>query len=123
MPAKPDDTRPDELLPLQPRDYLILLALADGEMHGHGILKVVEEHSGGVLFDPANLYRSLRKLERDGLAAEVPEPTPSDDKRQRRYYALTALGHDVLTAESTRIARLADAARARNLVADPEKAR
>ncbi|MGD8328818.1 MAG: PadR family transcriptional regulator [Acidobacteriota bacterium] len=128
MPAKPDDARPDDpapadLLPLQPRDYLILLALADGEMHGHGILKVMEEHSGGVLFDPANLYRSLRKLERDGLAAEVQDPPPSDDNRQRRYYALTSLGRDVLAAESTRLARLADAARARDLVADTEKVR
>lgn len=128
MPAKPDETRPDipepdDLLPLQPRDYLILLALADGELHGHGILKVVEEHSGGVLFDPANLYRSLRKLERDGLVTEAPDPSPSDDKRQRRYHALTAFGHDVLAAESTRLARLADAARARDLVADAEKAR
>jgi DNA-binding PadR family transcriptional regulator len=128
VPAKPDETRPDvpqpdDLLPLQPRDYLILLALADGELHGHGILKVVEEHSGGVLFDPANLYRSLRKLERDGLTAEVPDPPAPDDKRQRRYYALTPLGHDVLAAESTRLARLTDAARARDLVADAEKAR
>jgi DNA-binding PadR family transcriptional regulator len=117
------ETRPEDLLPLQPRDYLILLALADGQMHGHGILKVMEEHSGGVLFDPANLYRSLRKLERDGVAAEVEDPPPSDDARQRRYYRLTALGRGVLEAESTRLARLTDAARARDLVADPEKAR
>jgi len=123
MTSRPAPSHVDELLPLQPRDYLILLGLADGEMHGHGILKVMEEHSGGVLFDPANLYRSLRKLERDGLVAEVEEPPPSEDARPRRYYRLTGLGTAVLGAESTRLARLTDAARARDLVADAEKAR
>jgi DNA-binding PadR family transcriptional regulator len=92
----------DELLPLQPRDYLILLGLADGEVHGHGILKVMEEHSGGVLFDPANLYRSLRKLERDGLVAEVEDPPPSEDARPRRYYQLTELGTTINSPSSER---------------------
>lgn len=112
-----------ELLPLQPRDYLILLALADGTLHGHGILKLVEEHSGGVVCDPANLYRSLRKLERDDLVVEVEEPPSNDDARRRRFYRLSELGRDVLGAESTRLARLADAARARALVADGDEGR
>jgi len=113
----------DELLPLQPRDYLILLALADGTLHGHGILKLVEDHSGGVVCDPANLYRSLRKLERDDLVAETEEPSSNNDARRRRFYRLTGLGREVLGAESTRLARLTDAARARALVAEGYKAR
>ena len=103
------------LLPLQPRDYLILLALADEPLHGHGLLKAVEAQAGGVLFDPANLYRLLRKLERDELVEEV-EPAGRREESRRRQYALTTLGRSVLMAESNRLARLAEAARARKLV-------
>jgi DNA-binding PadR family transcriptional regulator len=110
------DARAAALLPLQPRDYLILLALADGPRHGHGLLRAVEQEAGGVLFDPANLYRLLRKLERDALVSEV-RPAARHDRQKRREYALTALGRTVLVAESARLAALTDAARARKLVA------
>lgn len=105
----------EQLLPLQSRDYLILLALADEPLHGHGLLKAVETQAGGVLFDPANLYRLLRKLERDALVEEVKATSRREDSR-RRQYALTILGRSVLMAESNRLARLAEAARARKLV-------
>jgi DNA-binding PadR family transcriptional regulator len=118
MDATPTAREPADLLPLQPRDYLILFALADAALHGHGILKVVEEHSGGGVCDPANLYRSLRKLDRDGLVAEAEDPNPDRDGRRRRFYRLTGLGRRVLQAESDRLARLADAARDRELVSD-----
>ena len=68
--------------------------------------------------DTANLYRSLRKLERNGQVAEVEERAATDDGRRRRYYRLTPLGSEVLIAEAGRLVRLADAARARNLVPD-----
>jgi DNA-binding PadR family transcriptional regulator len=120
--ANTNEKPPSDLLPLQPRDYLILFALADGALHGHGILKLVEEHSGGVVCDPANLYRTLRKLDRDGLIIEVEDPEPDLDARRRRFYNLTPFGRRALVAESDRIARLADAARARELVSDREGA-
>jgi DNA-binding PadR family transcriptional regulator len=106
------------LLPLQPRDYLILLALVDGPLHGHGLLKAVEAQAGGVLFDPANLYRLLRKLERDELVKEVKDVRPAGrrEESRRREYTLTTIGRSVLVAESNRLARLAEAARARKLV-------
>jgi len=114
MPAR-IDPRAAALLPLQPRDYLILLALADGPLHGHGLLKAVEAQAGGVIFDPANLYRLLRKLERDELVVEArPADTPADARR--RAYELTPLGRSVLFAESARLVQLADTARARRLV-------
>ncbi len=109
------DARAAALLPLQPRDYLILLALAEGPLHGHGLLKAVEAQAGGVLFDPANLYRLLRKLERDALVHEVKPPAPDADTR-RRQYAPTPLRRAVLAAESARLAQLADNARARRPV-------
>jgi DNA-binding PadR family transcriptional regulator len=104
-----------EFLPVPPRDYLVLFALAEGPSHGYGILKAIESGSGGVPFDPANLYRSLRKLTRDGLVLATAERARPFERAPRRY-RLTALGHRVLTAEAKRLASLADAARARRLL-------
>jgi len=102
-------------LPVPPRDYLVLFALAEGPAHGYGILKAIESGSGGVPFDPANLYRSMRKLTRDGLVVETGGRDRSAERAPRRY-RLTPLGHRVLTAEARRLASLADAARARRLL-------
>src|SRR3970040_491211 len=73
-------------LPLPPRDYLVLFALAGGPAHGYGILKAIESGSGGVPFDPANLYRSLRKLTRDGLVIEAAGREPDSAGAPRRRY-------------------------------------
>jgi DNA-binding PadR family transcriptional regulator len=53
---------------------------------------------------------------------EVEELAATDDRRRRRYYRLTSLGSEVLIAEAGRLVRLADAARARNLVPDAGEA-
>jgi DNA-binding PadR family transcriptional regulator len=88
----------------------------DRPHHGHAILKNVESAAGGVLLDPANLYRSLRKLERDGLVAEALTPATISDTSTRRVFQLTKVGRAVLTAEAHRLTQLADAARRRKLV-------
>jgi DNA-binding PadR family transcriptional regulator len=99
--------------PLHPREFLILLALLDEPQHGYGVLKRVEAASGGeVRMDPANLYRVLRRLHRDGLVAEV--RASSDDRR--RMYKLTPAGREVAAAEGRRVVRLAEEVRALKLV-------
>ena len=110
------------MLPVNPRDFLILFSLVDGGRHGYGVLKqVAEESEGRVLLDPANLYRSLKRLMKDGLVAESEKRPASDlDDERRRYYALTDLGTQVVAAEATRLSKLADAARSRNLITEPE---
>ena len=108
----------DAHLPVKPRDFLILLALASGEAHGYGILKEVEEETGGgVYLDPANLYRALRRMMNDGLVRES-ERRPAADlgDERRRYYELTGLGALVVQAEAERLRALADVAVARNLI-------
>jgi DNA-binding PadR family transcriptional regulator len=108
----------DAHLPVKPRDFLILLALASGEAHGYGILKEVEEETGGgVYLDPANLYRALRRMMSDGLVRES-ERRPAADlgDERRRYYELTGLGALVVQAEAERLRALADVAVARNLI-------
>jgi DNA-binding PadR family transcriptional regulator len=74
-----------------------------------------------VRLDPANLYRSLKRLMKDGLVEES-ERRPADDldDRRRRYYGLTELGSKVVAAEATRLSKLADAARSRNLVTESD---
>jgi DNA-binding PadR family transcriptional regulator len=117
MPTSPPTGGVASMLPLQPRDYLILFALVDGERHGHAILEAVESQAGGVVFDPANLYRSLRKMRRQGLMEEAAERRVGQHGgRPRRFFGLTELGHAVLSAEAERLAQLADAARAKRLV-------
>lgn len=110
------------MLPVNPRDFLILFSLIDGERHGYGVLKqVAAESEGRVRLDPANLYRSLKRLMKDGLVAESEKRPASDlDDERRRYYALTDLGNQVVVAEATRLSKLADAARSRNLITEPE---
>ncbi len=110
---------PEALLPLNPRDYLILFSLVTGERHGYGIVKEVERDSGGkIQLDPANLYRSVKRLIRDGLVVEADRrPAAEAEDERRRYYAITDFGHRVVTLEAARLAELADAARARNLIA------
>lgn len=111
-------------LPLSPRDFLILLVLADGPLHGYGILAAVDHRAGGeVRLDPANLYRSLKRLRRDGMVDEAPppsdEPAPPE---QRRYFRLTQLGREVAAAEAERLARLARVAREVRLIEGEEPA-
>ena len=92
-------------LPLAPRDLLILAALIDGELHGYGLIKAVEERSSGeVELDPANLYRVLRRMERDGWIREVAS-SPDEDAR-RRSYTITARGRTVLRQEVERLDHL-----------------
>jgi DNA-binding PadR family transcriptional regulator len=91
-----------EHLPLAPRDLMILAVLAEGPLHGYGLIKAVEERSAsGVLLDPANLYRALRRMR----ALEWIEEA-ADTVERRRTHRITADGRAVLAAEVNRLERL-----------------
>lgn len=124
MPNPADSQRdPHPSLPLHPRDFLILMALVEGAQHGYGLVKAIEAESGGeVLMDPANLYRSLRRLERDGLVEEQSAPADEDASERRRYYGLTQFGRSAVVAEAARVSRLVRVARAKNLIPPGEEA-
>ena len=90
--------------PLAPRDLLILAVLADGPQHGYGIIKAVEERSSnGVFLDPANLYRSLRRMQADGWIDEARRAGEDD---RRRTYRVTPQGRAILTNEVKRLESL-----------------
>lgn len=94
-------------LPLAPRDLLILTSLAEGPLHGYGIIKAVEARSeSGVFLDPANLYRVLRRMRELGWIAEDPAGSG-----RRRTYQITAEGRSLLSAEVARLERLLRQAR------------
>lgn len=92
-----------------------MLVLAREAAHGYAIIKRAESISSRqVKLDPANLYRALRRLDREGLVGVEDDVGSGADRR--RTYALTASGRAVLKAESARLARLTDAAREWSLI-------
>jgi DNA-binding PadR family transcriptional regulator len=105
-------------LPLKPVDLQLLLALADEEMHGYGLVQAIADRTDGlVTLEPGNLYRVIKRLLADGLVAESDRRVvaESGDER-RRYYRLTALGGRVLSAEIRRLQTLVTSPSARALV-------
>ena len=120
--AEPMTMEPETHVPLAPRDLLILAVLAEGPLHGYGIIKAVEARSrSGVLLDSANLYRVLRRMKRLGwigealgtgeetdrgnVSAETPQLAPKSDTR-RKTYLITQRGKSLLSAELARLERL-----------------
>jgi DNA-binding PadR family transcriptional regulator len=98
------------------RTYLILLALADADLHGLGIARAVQELSDGqTRLWPAALYGALDELEDTGLIEELVDPRqrPADESEKKRFYRLTRAGHRALAAETDRLAALVKVARSR----------
>jgi DNA-binding PadR family transcriptional regulator len=114
------ETQPriEDMLPLTPAVFHILLALADGEKHGYGIMQEVETISEGqVNMGPGTLYGSIKRMLTAGLIEESDErPDPALDDERRRYYRLTDFGQRVVTAEARRLANLVGIARSKRLV-------
>ena len=110
---------PEDLLPLTPAVFNILLALADGEKHGYGIMLEVEENTNGQMqMGPGTLYGSIKRMLKAGLVEETDErPDPELDDQRRRYYRTTGTGARVLSLEAERLAGQVAVARAKNLLA------
>ena len=110
---------PEDLLPLTPAVFNILLALADGEKHGYGIMLEVENNTHGqVAMGPGTLYGSIKRMLKASLIEETDErPDPDMDDQRRRYYRLTGMGQQVLRLEAERLASQVQVARAKNLLA------
>ncbi len=111
----------EDVLPLTPAVFHILLALSDGERHGYGIMREIEARTAGtVRMGPGTLYGSIKRMLADGLIVEMDErPDPALDDQRRRYYRLTHRGERVAQAEAVRLERLVGIARAKRLL--PER--
>lgn len=110
---------PEAMLPLTPAVFHILLALADGEKHGYGIMKEVAQRTeGSMRMGPGTLYGSLGRMLDSGLIeASEERPDPEMDDERRRYYRLTSFGLRVAEAESQRLDQLLRVARAKHVLA------
>ncbi len=94
-------------LPVKSAVFLILLALAEEDRHGYGIMLDVKERSGGsVNLGTSHLYRHLKRLLDDGLVEETDAAADADPRR--RYYHLTSLGRELVVAESGRLKSLVE---------------
>jgi DNA-binding PadR family transcriptional regulator len=113
---------PENLLPLTPVALNVLLALADGERHGYGIMLEVRERTAGrVRLGPGTLYGAIKRLKEGGVIEESGQrPDPEADDERRRYYRLSGFGGEVLAAEVERLDALVRAARRKGAFPAPK---
>lgn len=99
--------------------FLILLALADGPLHGLGIAEDIAQSTDGSLgIGPGTLYTTLRRLLDAGLIEESSDrPEPEADDPRRRYYRITAEGRRRIASDAADLHALLTAARAKGILA------
>ena len=104
-------------LPLTPAIVHILLALADGDRHGYGIMQEIDRLTdGAVRMGPGTLYGTIKRMLASGFVEEADErPDPALDDERRRYYRATRLGLAVLEAETARMQALVGAAQTKRV--------
>ena len=103
--------------PLKPAHYLILLALAEGDLHGYALKKAITRRTDGqVKLGAGSLYRALSQLVDAGHIEHSDwRPSPGLDDERRTYFRLTARGRTAATNETNRLAQLVASARASGL--------
>ena len=79
-----------------PRDFLtpwLLLFLRNWNMHGYQLMQMMTI-SGLAAFDPATVYRALRRLEEEGLITS--DWQTGDSGPAKRVYSITETGENFL---------------------------
>ena len=93
-------------LPVKPLDFSVLLVLVEREEYGYQIVKrIAEVDAGEIRLAPSNLYNVLDRMIAAGLVEDRGRRT-QDDRPPRRYYGITALGRQVVSAEAARLQAL-----------------
>jgi DNA-binding PadR family transcriptional regulator len=91
--------------PLSTATLHILLALADEDLHGYGIIqKAARQSRKQYKLGPGTLYDNLKKLMSLGLVVDSPAPQYAEN--EKRLYRLTSEGRTVLAAELDRLKSL-----------------
>ncbi len=93
---------------MTPVVFEILLALADQDRHGYGIMLEVERRTeGSIKLGPGTLYGAIKRMLSAGAVEESADrPDPALDDKRRRYYRLTEQGREAAIAEASRLERL-----------------
>ncbi len=107
-------TQVNSALPLTPKVFHILLALAAEPLNGYRLgLQVEESTDGTIRMSPGTLYENLHRLAQRELIGELDdEHGERTDGRGQRFYALTDTGLEVLKAEVARLSHDVTLARA-----------
>src|SRR5262245_35984164 len=101
-----------KLNPLPSAAFQILLALADEDLHGYGIMRQVEDQTAGRMrLGPGTLYSSLQAL----LEEKLIEGIRGQEQDLRRYYRLKSARRKLARSEAERLADLLRVARARKI--------
>ena len=108
--------RPAASLP--PHWFHILLALADRDLHGLGVMNdVLERTDGQMRLWPGMLYRNLARLAEQGLVIEIERPQRAESGGgQPRYFRITPAGRRACAAEAKRLAAFVEIARQKKLL-------
>ncbi len=81
-------------------DMMILRTVADEPRHGYGVVRRIEQTSGGVLgVEEGSLYPALHRLVKRGLLTA--EWGTSENNRRAKFYRLTAAGRKRLKRDQT----------------------
>ena len=107
---------------VRPHWFQILLAVADGPMHGTAIMEeVFMRTEGSMKLWPGTLYGSLRELEVAGWLHETdpPQGAPTEGGK-RRFYRITSEGRAALAEEVHRLASFVRVARAKRVIGKAE---
>jgi DNA-binding PadR family transcriptional regulator len=104
--------------PLPQVAFHILLALADEDRHGYGIMREVAERTGQkVRLGPGTLYGSIKTLLQANLIEELDDhPDPELGTERRRYYRLSPSGRALAQAEAQQLATLLRIARTKKIL-------
>ena len=107
--------------PLTAATFHILLSLMQQPAHGYHIKRMVEDRTNGaVQLGAGTLYAGIQRMTREGLIEETEAPQDAGEAEpgtRWRFYAITALGRQMLEAEIARIE--ADLLAARAIVHRP----
>ncbi len=106
-----------KLDPLPAAAFQILLSLADGDLHGYGIMRqVADQTDGRMRLGPGTLYSSIQSLLEEKFIEEVDRREDAKlGQERRRYYRLTPAGRKLARAEAERLAALLRVARTRKI--------
>ena len=110
---------PTELIPLKHSTYRVLLALAEGELHGYAIMQTISEMTeGSETILPGTLYAALARMVDEGMLETVQgHGDEASGGPRRRFYRRTPFGRAVARAESERLRTLLDIAQAQDIFA------
>jgi PadR family transcriptional regulator PadR len=86
-------------------DMLILKSLVDGEMHGLGISRRIQQITAGTFaVKPGSLFPALHRMEEEGWISSF--WGDSENNRRAKYYRLTKPGQKQLEVETKRWDRI-----------------